>query len=131
VARQHGFDLFGTFVHVEDNGALSTVEVSEAFWQELMAGARADLHEGWLVAALRVREDSAAWEMHPAGEELLYLLRGAMDVVMEEADSERVVELRAGGACIIPRGTWHRQIVHKQCDLLGITYGKGTRHRPL
>jgi mannose-6-phosphate isomerase-like protein (cupin superfamily) len=129
--KQPAFNLFSTFVHMREGGALSTVEVNEAFWRELMAGERKDLNEGWLVAAFRMTDNSPMWEMHPAGEEFLYLLSGAMEVLMEGEDSEQVVELRKGGACVVPRGTWHRQIVHEPCELLGITFGKGTKHRPV
>lgn len=125
------FDLFNTFVHMREGGALSTIEVNERFWQELMTGARTDLNEGWLIAAFRMTENSPAWEMHPAGEEFLYLLSGAMDIVMQDGGGERTVHLRAGTACIVPRGTWHKQIVHEPSDLLGITFGKGTEHRPV
>ena len=38
--------------------------------------------------------------------------------------------LQPGTACVVPRGTWHRQIVHQPAELLAITYGKGTQHRP-
>ena len=131
MATQSTFDLFGTFVHMGTSGALSPVEVNETFWKELMQGERADLNEGWLVAAFSMSESAPMWEMHPAGEELLLLLSGAMDVVMQDDSGERVVELRAGGACIVPRGTWHTQIVHEPCELLGITFGRGTEHRPV
>ena len=123
------FDLFNTFVHLRDDGALSTIEVNDQFWQGLMTGARTDLNEGWLIAAFRMTENSPTWEMHPAGEEFLYLLSGAMDIVMQTEDGERTVQLRTAQACIVPRATWHKQIVHEPSDLLGITFGKGTEHR--
>jgi mannose-6-phosphate isomerase-like protein (cupin superfamily) len=127
--RQTGFDPLSTFVHMQSDGALSTIEVNDAFWRDLMTGARTDLNEGWLVAAFHMTADSAMWEMHPAGEEFLYLLSGAMNIIMQREDGEQVVELRTGQACIVPRRTWHRQIVHEPSDLLGITFGKGTEHR--
>ena len=68
--------------------------------------------------------------MHPAGDEILYLVDGALDVILEQKNGERVVTLQPGTACVVPRGTWHRQIVHQPGELLAITYGKGTQHRP-
>ncbi len=68
--------------------------------------------------------------MHPAGDELLVLLSGAIDVVLETDAGNRVVELTEGTSCLVPRGTWHRQIRTPGREL-AITYGKGTQHRPL
>lgn len=131
MASQPAFDLFSTFVHVKGNGAASSIEVNETFWQDLMTGARTDLNEGWLAAAFRMTGNSPTWEMHPAGDELLLLLSGKVDIVMQDGEDERIVELRAGRACIVPRGAWHRQVVHEPGELLGITFGKGTEHRPV
>ena len=44
--------------------------------------------------------------MHPEGDELLLLLSGAIDLILQTGDRERVVELRPGAACIVPRGVW-------------------------
>ena len=71
------------------------------------------------------------WEMHPAGDELLYLLTGALDVVLEEATGTRTFRLDGGQACVVPRGTWHRLIVDRPSDLLFVTPAHGTRHRPV
>lgn len=128
---QSGFDPSGTFIHITDGGTASPVEVTETFWQELMTGHRPDLNEGWLMLVLRMRADTPTWEMHPAGDEILYLLSGAIDIVLEEDAGERLIKLGAGEACIVPRGRWHRQIVHEESNLLGITFGKGTEIRPV
>ena len=47
------------------------------------------------------------------------------------ADGERVLELRPGAACVVPRATWHRQRVREAGSLLGVTFGRGTQHRPV
>jgi len=69
--------------------------------------------------------------MHPAGDELVYLLEGAVDMVLDEGDGERVVELRGRSAVLVPAGAWHRAIVHEPGDVLHITRGHGTQHRPV
>jgi mannose-6-phosphate isomerase-like protein (cupin superfamily) len=130
MSTQPTFDPFGTFVHIEDGGSASPVEVTETFWKELMSGERPDLNDGWLMAAYHVTGDSM-WEVHPSGDEILYLLSGAVDVILQADDSEQVVELQAGAVCVVPRGTWHRQVVREAGDLLGITFGKGSHHRPV
>lgn len=85
---------------------------------------------GWLVTKFPMANDSPTWEMHSAGDELLYLLSGAMEVVLEESSGNHIIELQAGMACLVPRGVWHRQLMRTPGDLLVITYGKGTQLRP-
>ncbi|MGK3992318.1 cupin domain-containing protein [Sorangium sp. So ce1024] len=136
--RQPGFDLRSTYLHLADGGDALPIEVRPTFWQELMSGdsQAADVRRvaddgGWLVTRFHLAEDMQQWEMHPAGDEILYLLSGASDIVLEEQGVERVVELREGTACKVPQGAWHRFIVREPGDMLTITYGKGTQHRPL
>ena len=69
-------------------------------------------------------------EMHPRGDEILVLLSGSVDVVLEEARGERRIALRGRGACIVPRGVWHGQVVHAPSVMMFITPGEGTEHRP-
>ena len=122
------FDLERTYVHLTDGPDAKCVEVTPDFWQTL--GARRDLRGGRLVSASRFTEDWPHWEMHPAGEELVMLVAGALDLVLEDARGERkTLTLRGRGAVLIPRGTWHWAKVHEPSELWFITYGEGTQHR--
>jgi len=129
VPTQSGFDLFGTYVHLGATGEAPAVEGGDEFWR-LPATELDRKFGGWLVSAYHMTADTRAWERHPSGDELLYLLSGAIDVVLEMDDGERTIELRAGSACVVPRGRWHRQIVRSPGDILSMTFGKGTQHRP-
>jgi mannose-6-phosphate isomerase-like protein (cupin superfamily) len=71
------------------------------------------------------------WEMHPAGDEIVYQLSGAMDLVLDETSGERVVSLQPHRGCIVPRGVWHRGLLRAPGEALFITRGKGTKHRPV
>jgi mannose-6-phosphate isomerase-like protein (cupin superfamily) len=71
------------------------------------------------------------WEMHPHADEFLYLVEGAIDVVLRDdldRAEERRIELRAGSACVVPRGAWHRQILLAPAKMLFLT--PETEHRP-
>jgi mannose-6-phosphate isomerase-like protein (cupin superfamily) len=76
-------------------------------------------------------------EMHPDGDELLYLVSGRIDVILEEGGTqatvgtEHIQSLRAGEALIVPRGVWHRVDVREPSRLVHITPGPGDGHRPL
>ena len=71
------------------------------------------------------------WEMHPDGDETLTLLSGLIHLVFEEADGERTIVLKPGESKVIPAGIWHRQIVVESGELLFMTFGDTTKHRPL
>lgn len=126
--RHGAFDLDSTYVQLRDGPDAIAIPVTPDFWQRI--GERPDLHEGRLVTVSRQTADWPHWEMHPAGEEIVYLLAGAMDLILDEPGGERAVALRAGRAVIVPRGIWHRAIVREPGAALFITRGAGTQHRP-
>jgi len=76
-------------------------------------------------------------EMHPDGDELLYLISGRIDVIVEEGGTETTVgaehseTLLPGQAFLVPRGAWHRVNVREPSQLVHITPGPGDGHRPL
>jgi mannose-6-phosphate isomerase-like protein (cupin superfamily) len=122
------FDLATTYVQLDDGPRAFAVEVDDEFWHTI--DRRPELQGGRLVGTYYNARDWDIWEMHPAGDEVVCLLSGAIDVVLDEPDGERVVELEAGRTCIVPRGVWHRAIVREPGDTLHITRGEGTQHRP-
>jgi hypothetical protein len=123
------FDPLGTFVHLPDGPAASLLEVTPDFWQKLEA--RRDLHGGRLVSAYRFDADWDSWERHPAGDEIVVQLAGAMDFVVEEGGRERSIPLRGLAAVVVPQGAWHTARVREPSQALFITRGEGTEHRPL
>jgi mannose-6-phosphate isomerase-like protein (cupin superfamily) len=130
VSDARTLDLAETYVHLEDSGGAEAIETGDSFWQELMAGERR--YDGRLVIVSTMTEDMPHWEMHPAGEELVYLLSGAVDVELDDGTDRRIVALRPEAPCLFnPRGLWHRFIVHEPSRLLFVTYGAGTQHRPV
>jgi mannose-6-phosphate isomerase-like protein (cupin superfamily) len=76
-------------------------------------------------------------EMHPDGDELLYLVSGRIDVILEDGGdevtvgAERVEPLHPGQATIVPKGVWHRVEVREPSRLVHITPGPADGHRPL
>jgi mannose-6-phosphate isomerase-like protein (cupin superfamily) len=123
-------DLFSTFVQLGAGGTAAPVPWTPDFWRRLSV-AEGDR----VVGAKHGREPGdfhpAEWEMHPHGEELLLVLSGALDVILDSPDGERTIALTAGGACLVPRGVWHRLTMHQPSDLLFVTPPSGTRLRPL
>lgn len=75
-------------------------------------------------------ETWTSWERHPAGEELVLLLSGRVELIQEIDGAEVRTELRPGMAVVNPRGVWHTADVHEPGVGLFITPGQGTEHRP-
>ena len=70
------------------------------------------------------------WEMHPDGEELIAVLEGSVDFVLESEAGPRTVTMASGDVLVIPRGIWHRQLCHGPVKTLGATSGR-TEHRAI
>src|SRR5205085_2803553 len=65
--------------------------------------------DGYTVGApLLMRDPPHNGEMHPDADELLYVASGFVKVVLELEGGERVVDVPAGRALVVPRGVWHR-----------------------
>ena len=121
------FDPLATFVHLPDGPAATLLPVTADFWQALEA--RTDLASGRLISAYRFTEDWTSWERHPAGDELVFQLSGAMDFVVEDGPVERTVSLRGRAGLVVPRGAWHTACVLEPSEAIFVTRGAGTEHR--
>ena len=82
-------------------------------------------------APVMIRNAPHGGEMHPDGDEVLFLLSGHVSVLLEEGGSERVLDLHPGEAVIVPRAVWHRVVLREPSQILHITPGPGGEHRPL
>jgi len=131
---EDAIDLHETYVILGAEGAAKSTPGGAAFWEKLRSGegpsGLAD-RAARLVMVASSSETWKHWEMHPAGDEIVLALSGAIELVLEQEGGERTVELRNGRAVIVPRGTWHRAIVHEPGRVLHITAGAGTQHRPV
>jgi mannose-6-phosphate isomerase-like protein (cupin superfamily) len=75
-------------------------------------------------------------EMHPDGDEVLYLVSGRVDVVIDDGDATTIgkqttVVLRAGDAFVVPRGVWHQVQVVEPSYFVHLTPGPNGPARPL
>ncbi|WP_028102038.1 cupin domain-containing protein [Pseudoduganella violaceinigra] len=125
------FQAVDTYLHLGPEGSAVPLEVNASFWDDLTSGAFAHLGPGRLVSTYDFNEDWGGWERHPAGEEVVLLLTGALEFVLETEAGPRKVELKQPGQfLLVPRGTWHTANVAQHARVLFITPGEGTEHRP-
>jgi mannose-6-phosphate isomerase-like protein (cupin superfamily) len=86
--------------------------------------------DGMTVGIQMITEDAPHdGEMHPDGDEMLYVASGRMRITVDSAP-DAPVELGPGDACIVPRGEWHRLSVVEPALLVHITPGPRGEHRP-
>jgi mannose-6-phosphate isomerase-like protein (cupin superfamily) len=122
----------------EPRGAIELAENTLGFFQD----GRAELLPavagpppriaGYTVSAPRMSQAPPHdGEMHPDGDELVFLLSGRVTVVIEDEAPPRHVTLTEGQAVIVPRGVWHKVLLDEPSQLLHITPGPGGEHRPL
>jgi uncharacterized cupin superfamily protein len=125
------FSLSSTYVVLGDDGEATPMAVSDRFFEDL-EHKFGDFKGKRLISYFTFDQDWETWEMHPAGEELVCLLSGQVDLVLEQDGIENVVQLSTSGSYVlVPRGTWHTARVHTPSSMLFMTPGEGTQNRPL
>ncbi len=88
--------------------------------------------DGFVIGAPFMTGDAPhGGEMHPDGDEVIFLISGRVDVVLEEDGVDNTVEVRPGQAVVVPRGVWHRVLVREPGQLLHITPGPRAEWRPI
>jgi mannose-6-phosphate isomerase-like protein (cupin superfamily) len=131
-------DLAKNYLLLDSDGSSARLPGGGDFWSQLMSGKPSDpgirrlmaSPQGRLLAALPLRADWTNWEMHPAGDEILFLLEGHATFILELADGVKETILSAGRLLVVPQGVWHTANVSQPGSMLAITAGQGTQHRP-
>lgn len=89
------------------------------------------LGRNWLVSEFSCDADWGSWEMHPQGDEFVYLLEGDIEFLLELPEGLHAQRIDGRGAVVVPRGVWHTARVFKPSRMFFITLGAGTEHRPV
>jgi len=69
-------------------------------------------------------------EMHPDGDEFLFLLAGEVSIAFDGDAGEETLTLTAGEGCVVPRGVWHKVLPAGPCKILHLTPGPDISLRP-
>src|SRR5215510_10065180 len=85
------FDLLKNYFLLEPDGAAIGLPGGMDFWNQLMSGAASDpgirrlvgSEHGRLLTVLTMNADWTNWEMHPAGDELLFMLEGSATFLLD------------------------------------------------
>ena len=120
------FDLTTTRVILGAGGDATTKSVTPDFYAEL--DAEFDGFAGCvLISKHEFAEAWPTWEIHPKGDEFVYLIHGDIDFVLWVDDTEHLVHVNQPGTYIVvPQAIWHTARPRKPTRMLFLTPGEGT-----
>lgn len=118
-----------TFAALDDEGGARPLPVTPDFWEALMNGRLGTFSR--LVSCFSFDKDWDSWEKHPSGEELVCMIDGDVEFVLDkDGVMDRVVLNKSGDYILVPRDVWHTAKVKRPSKMIFITPGEGTEHRP-
>jgi mannose-6-phosphate isomerase-like protein (cupin superfamily) len=121
-------DLTSTYLHLGVGSEVRQIPVTDDFWPTI--DQRADLQRGRLITSFAHDADWDVWEMHPEGDEVIVVLTGSVTFHLDDGASTQSVAVTALHGVVVPKGTWHTADVPEPGQILVITWGEGTQHRP-
>ncbi|AXQ30197.1 cupin domain-containing protein [Solimonas sp. K1W22B-7] len=118
------------FLHLRDDGGATPLPVTPAFWEKLGSGQMPELEQGRLISTYTFAENWAVWERHPAGDEMVLLLSGAAEFLLELPGGLQSVAVTEPGSYLrVPAGIWHTARTQVATTMMFLTPGAGTEHR--
>ena len=100
--------------------------VSDQFYQDL-DDEFGNFANHVLIQSFQFDTDWPTWEVHPEGDEFVYLLTGDTDFVLKVDGVEEVIRVSEPGSyVVVPRGIWHTARPYAPTSLLFVTPGEGT-----
>jgi mannose-6-phosphate isomerase-like protein (cupin superfamily) len=121
--------LAEVFAVLKPDLMVDTVRVTPTIYEEL--DSRFDQFKNHvLVSEHEFSMSWPAWERHPAGDEIVVLLSGRVEMVMRKDGNDECVSLTEPGSfVVVPAGTWHTARTSVATRMLFVTPGEGTEHR--
>ena len=87
--------------------------------------------EGAIFGVATMSENSPhAGEMHPDGDEILYLISGRVKVVFLNSPVDDI-DVLPGDGLVVPQGMWHRVDILEPSQIVYLTPGPNSEFRPL
>ncbi len=123
------FVLADTRLVMGPSGEATPMDVTPSFYADL-DGQFEQFAGHVLVSRFDFDEPWPTWEMHPKGDEFVYLLSGDVDFLLKSDAGEQRLHIDQPGAyVVVPKGTWHTAHPNAPTSMLFITPGEGTENR--
>ncbi len=74
------------------------------------------------------RATGASWERHPGGDEMIYVVEGAAEILTLTDGGPVRSKVREGSLFVCPQGLWHQTIPQPAIAALYLTPGEGTEN---
>lgn len=131
--NENTFELASNYLRLKPDATIEVMPVDEHFWPKLIGGEMGSFNNEYLVTHLNFSEDWPSWEVHPNGDEIVFLISGSAEFVLEAPDGEitSVQVNQAGHYVFVPQGYWHTAKISEATSMLFITAGEGTQNRPV
>jgi mannose-6-phosphate isomerase-like protein (cupin superfamily) len=121
------FSFAKSILHADSGGSASLLEPP-------FVKAELGRLDGRILATFPIASPADAhsdmWEMHPSGDEVLFMLTGELAVDYSDGLHSGTASVEAGQGIVVPRGVWHRLILREPGLLLALTPAQGTEARP-
>ena len=119
-------DLATTPVIMTPHGSAVAKAFSDTFFTELDTEFD-NFKAHTLVMTFAFDEAWPTWEIHPEGDELVYLIEGDTDFLLRTTAGEKTIRVSEPGSyVIVPKATWHTARPHAPTRMLFVTPGEGT-----
>ena len=107
--------------NINNNQSISTAEIKPG---------PPDPVEGFNVGIVTMEQDPPhGGEIHFDGDEILYVISGAISVTSDSNPGQEL-RLETGDSCIIEKNEWHKVHVIEEAQLIYVTPGSHSEHRP-
>lgn len=119
------FDLSKRHAHFNENGSMSLIDAA-TLWS--LSPEEMNTRFGHLlVSVFSFSGNWQTWEMHPQGDEMVYLLSGEATLILRLQQGDVEIPLSPNRGHLIPKGIWHTAHTAVPCQALFITHGKDTQ----
>lgn len=120
--------LDSTFVVTDPGQNAVALDVGDDFWSDLDEK-YGDFAGHSLISCFSFEKPWPTWEVHPAGDEFVFLLEGDVEITLAMQGGDETVRLSEPGSfVIVPRGIWHTAAPHAPTRMLFVTPGQGTEN---
>lgn len=121
-ARLKPVRLRHNVLHLAERGVVTILPMTADFWSEMPA----IFGDGRMLSLIDMERDWPNWEMHPQGDEVIWLVSGRVHFITEGHGS---VDAAPGDCVVMPKGEWHTADVLEAGKAIFVTEGAGTQHR--